>query len=264
MILLNSVVLVLNETIEAGILISVLLSISQRLKLPAYWWRWATLLGLSGALLYALILPTLSGWFDYSGQEVVNSALQLTIFVIALLLITRIIAGETRGLALFFTLAMGLAMVREGAEVVVFYLGVTALNEPIASVFTSGFVGLTIGASVGALSYYLLLSIRPKYAGWIQLGVLALISSGMVLQASQLLMQIDWLPSSAPLWNSENLLAENSAFGQLAYALLGYESTPGLTEVALYCGALLLCAGTALIARNRLSAQLVFDKRGTP
>jgi len=51
MILLNSVVLVLNETIEAGILISVLLSISQRLKLPAYWWRWATLLGLSGALL---------------------------------------------------------------------------------------------------------------------------------------------------------------------------------------------------------------------
>lgn len=260
MILLNSVVVVLNETIEAGILISVLLSISQRLALPQQWWRWGAVLGICGSLLYAQQLPTLSGWFDYGGQEVINSGLQLTVFALSTAVIYQVASHRQSVLTLLLALAMGLAMVREGAEIVVFYLGVSAREEALAGLITSGFVGAAIGASIGALGYYWLVLMKGRYARWIQLALLALIASGMVLQASQLLIQIDWLPMTAMLWDSNSLLPENSPLGQLAYAIFGYESTPGAVEVALYgSAAVISCTAFALGKRAHAAA----SARGT-
>ena len=251
MILLNSIVVVLNETIEAGILISVLLSISHQLKLAPRWWLGGVALGLSGSLLYAQQLATLSEWFDYGGQEVINSSLQLTVFALTLAIIKLMISGHKRALVPVMALAMGLAMVREGAEIVVFYLGISTQSESTSSLLTSGFVGASIGASIGALIYYFLILIPGRHAARIQLLLLALISSGMVLQASQLLIQIDWLPVAAPLWNSSALLPEHSALGQLAYAVFGYESTPSATEMLLYIGALVLSLCVILLSKRQ-------------
>ncbi len=249
MILLNSIVVVLKETIEAGILISVMLSISQRTALPASWWRWGATLGLGGALLYAWQLPTLTGWFEYAGQEVVNSALQVTLFGCVVALITQLMRGQPHRLSPLLAIAMGLAMIREGAEIVVFYIGVSQQGESLPSALTSGFVGITIGASVGALCYYLLILSRSHYAARLQVTLLALIASGMVLQASQLLVQIDWLPVAAPVWNSNRFLPEQSPLGQLAYAVFGYEATPSPVELGSYGTALLVCLCAGLTAR---------------
>ena len=254
MILLNAIVVVLNETVEAGILISVLLSISHRLQLAAHWWRWGLLLGCAGSLLYAHWLPILTEWFDYGGQEVVNSSLQLAIFALAALLIHRLAQRRHQFIGLLLALAMGLAMIREGAEIVVFYLGITSQGEPLSNVLTSSFVGAAIGASIGALLYYFLMLVQPRHAESIQPILLAVIASGMVLQASQLLIQIDWLPVTAPLWNSSALLSEQSPLGQLAYAVFGYEATPSAVEAALYASALLLSGGAMLAGRRSQSS----------
>jgi len=262
MILLNSIVVVLKETIEAGILVSVMLSISQCYRIPGRWWKWGALLGLAGAVLYAWRLPQLTEWFNYAGQEVVNCALQLSIFGCVLLLIARLVQNQTRGLPLLLALAMGLAMVREGAEILVFYIGVTQQGEPLASAVTSGFVGVTIGASVGALVYYSLTLQRSAYAARAALLLLALIASGMVLQASQLLIQIDWLPVAAPLWNSNALLLEQSPLGQLAYAVFGYEATPSPIEVIFHFAALTLCVIAAAAANRR--AKRTIHRRPAP
>ena len=63
-----------------------------------------------------------------------------------------------------------------------------------------------------------------------------------------LLVQADWLPSQAPLWDTSAALPENSPPGQLLYALLGYEATPGPWQVGLSAGALGLALLTAAAA----------------
>ena len=82
--LLSSVILVLQETLEAALLVSVLLTISYQ-----QWNRNAWLLfGIGGGLvlsyLYASNMGEISEWFDYVGQEIVNAGLQVlaTLFIV--------------------------------------------------------------------------------------------------------------------------------------------------------------------------------------
>ena len=63
-----------------------------------------------------------------------------------------------------------------------------------------------------------------------------------------LLVQADWLPASQPLWNSSAWLPEGSLLGQLLYALIGYEATPGPWQVGLYGASILLALGVAAVA----------------
>jgi high-affinity iron transporter len=77
-----------------------------------------------------------------------------------------------------------------------------------------------------------------------------LIGAGMAGQASLLLIQADWLPSQAPLWDSSNLVAENSITGQLLYALIGYEATPTPIQAIAYFGGLILPLVLMLITRQ--------------
>jgi high-affinity iron transporter len=70
--------------------------------------------------------------------------------------------------------------------------------------------------------------------------LLAAVAASMSLQASKLLIQADFLSAAAPLWDSSWLVEEDSLFGQLLYALMGYEATPSLVEVIAYAGSLLV------------------------
>ena len=70
--------------------------------------------------------------------------------------------------------------------------------------------------------------------------LLCLIGAGMIMQATMLLEQVDWLPSGEPLWDSSGLLSEQSVAGELLYAVFGYEATPGPAQVVLYSTSLLL------------------------
>ncbi len=134
---------------------------------------------------------------------------------------------------------VGLAVVREGAEIFLFYSAYWHDTSVFLRMVTSGFMGLMIGVSAGALCYYLLVSLQRTYARRIQLIVLSLMAAGMVAQASQLLLQADWLPTTKTLWDMSTVLPEASVLGQLLYATLGYEASPSLVEVVLYLSALL-------------------------
>ena len=109
-------------------------------------------------------------------------------------------------------------------------------------------LGIGVGFSIGALLYYLLLGFRRAVTVALTVGLLALIGAGMWSQAAMLLVQADWLPDSQPLWNSSGWLPEGSLLGQLLYALIGYEATPGPWQVGLYGASILLALGVAAAA----------------
>lgn len=62
--LINAIITVLRETLEAGVLVGLLLLLTRDLKLRFYWLFGALSLGITSAVLYASMLGTISEWFD--------------------------------------------------------------------------------------------------------------------------------------------------------------------------------------------------------
>jgi len=250
--LLNIIVIVLRETLEASILISILLSISQQYKLSLGWLPVALLAGLIGAVFYALNLGQISEWFDYVGQEVVNALMQYVVY--AGLAIVGVVQYQSRltwhsRLPLFMSLAVAFAVVREGSELVIFYSGFLEGGATLSHAATSGFIGLAIGLSAGALCFYGLQSMRHQSARKVHLALLTMIAGGLVLQATQLLIQADWLSVESIVWDSNAWLPESSMLGQLAYAVFGYEATPSQLEMMAYVVSMILILGVAAWGR---------------
>src|SRR5690606_42082271 len=130
--LLSTLIVVLQEILEAALIISLLLVIC-RLKGTSGRWVWpAVVAGAVGAALYASLIDEVSLLFDYTGQEVTNAALQLGIYL-SLAASALVMGGGTPGRERLFrlamTLAVGLAVVREGFEILLYQSGLMASPE---------------------------------------------------------------------------------------------------------------------------------------
>jgi high-affinity iron transporter len=250
--LLDAILIVLRETLEAGVLVSVLAALGRQRQLSLRWLWSAFGLGIAGALLLAFNLRTISDWFDGVGQEVVNAALQYGVYTLLLTLLIAWRRGHRQLQQRAMIGAVALSVIREGSEVFLFFSAYLQASSELARALTSGFVGLMIGVSVGILIYFTLtLALPERWSARVQAIMLPLLAAGMATQATQLLLQADWLPTSQPLWDSSALLAENSLTGQLAYAVFGYEATPTVAECITYIGALVLIICAQWLSRHR-------------
>ncbi len=245
--LLNSVIIVLREVLEAALIFSILLALSKQSKIHCTWIIWSLLIGVFGAVVYGINIPLISEWFDGVGQEVVNAMMQYAVYimllfyiVILLLYVSKPETGKQKLLIVMMVLITSIAMIREGAEILLYFFSVTRSVNHYAAVMMGMIIGASIGISIGFLFYYLLLNIREKWSMIIGLGLLILVSSGMISQATLLMIQADWLPAQMPLWNTSDFLSEKSVLGQLLYALVGYEATPTALQASMYLGGLIL------------------------
>src|SRR4029450_9828873 len=82
---------------------------------------------------------------------------------------------------------VGLAVLREGSEVVLFLYGILAGGTSGASLFIGGTLGLAGGAAFTALTYYGLVSIPARYIFAVTTVLIALLAAGMAAQAGQYL-----------------------------------------------------------------------------
>lgn len=252
---LNSVVLVLQEILEAALLISVMMVLTHLLRMslkPSFqfrlsWIFYAVVAGVGGAWIYAYYMPMISEWFDYVGQEVFNAFLQIVI-VLGLIIFSIIVPllyrrryiehNSTIGLSTIIMLCMAavvaLAIIREGSEVILYLSGVGGYAENAAAVFGGSAIGAGIGISTGVLLYYMLLNMNKVWAFRVCQMLLSLVAGNMSAQAVLHLTQADWLPYTPIVWNSSTFLSESSITGQLLYALIGYEATPSVLQAGCY------------------------------
>lgn len=240
--LLNSVVIVLREALEAALMISILLALSRILDIRVRWVAVALVLGLLSAALYGASLSTISDLFDGVGQEIANATLQFLVFaslMYCLYWLSRNQQPASATLPVVMALAVMLAIAREGSEILVFVSGFLHSEDFFASVAIGSTIGAIIGISVGVLFYYLLLALPPGRALPTAAVLLALVGAGMCAQATRLLIQADWLGASGPLWDTSSWLSEQSTIGQLLYALVGYEATPTAVEVIAHASSLI-------------------------
>lgn len=250
---LDAVVLILQEILEASLLISVLqiLTSSLRRIWPAAFpirndWLYAALgWGFGGAVLYGWVMPFTATWFDYAGYEVINALLQ-AIMIGGLVLFCAMLSldsGKVTNAKLVracMVAVVACAIVREGSEIILYLQGIMQQPQNVTPVMLGALMAAGIGGSSGLLLYFVVCSFPAVIALRLTLLVLALFAGNMAAQATQLLTQADWLPYTAELWNSASVISEESLTGRVLYALVGYEANPSLLQVIAYVAALLL------------------------
>jgi len=243
--ILSSVVIVLGEVLEATILASIFLALSQRFETPRNWFISALLAGITGAALYAVFFDVISQWADGFGQEIFNASIQLGIYLClclfnALVYSTKQEQTMSRYLEWTMALAVSLAITREGAEIFLYLSGFISSDSLITATITGSIIGAGIGLSLGILLYYFFISLNRRLSLYLGYSLLLLVAAGMILQAVRLLIQIDWLPSQQIVWNVSNWIDESSATGRLLYTLVGYEASPTPIEIQCYIVAILV------------------------
>ena len=259
---INAVVIVLQEILEAALMLSLLLAflryfnevttlsaVPRALLLRRRWAVYSVVLGVVFAWLYSVNLGTISEAFDYVGLEVANAAIHSLscLFLVVIAWLFPVPFDEESDakkegypsirigmLTLSMVIVVTLAILREGSEIMQFAGGIIGQHQSGLSVLYGGLVGAGIGISTGVLLYFGLTGLPPSWSLRTCTLLLALMAGNMAAQAVLLLTQADWLPYTAIAWDSGALLDEASVLGQLSFALVGYESTPSWLQVAAY------------------------------
>ena len=252
--MLGTAVIVFRETLEAALIVSIVLAATRGLPRRGAYIGSGIAAGLAGALAIAAVAGTIAGLFEGRGQELFNAGV---LFAAVLMLgwhhlwmaeHGRALAGELRSLSesvragsatlAALALAVGLAVLREGAETVLFVQGLITTDTP-QHVLAGVGVGMVAGALVGTLLYFGLVRIPIRHffrvTGWL----IVLLASGLAAQGARFLEQADLLPSVLPqMWDTSSILSETSLPGQLLHILVGYMAQPSGTEIAFYLATL--------------------------
>ena len=249
--MLASLVIVFREVIEAGLIVGIVLAATQGVAGRGRMVTGGVAGGVLGAGLLALFAGRIGALFAGSGQEAFNACVLLG--AVAMLAwhniwmashgrqMTRelravgagVAAGQRPPVAL--AIVVGIAVLREGAEVVLFLYGVVSGGGVSgAEVAFGGALGIVAGAAVSGLMYGGLLAIPAGRLFQATSWLITLLAAGMAAQAMAFLQQGGFAEVlQAPLWNTSWLLAQGSIPGRLAHTLIGYTDQPdGLQLIA--------------------------------
>ena len=266
--MLGSAVIVFREVLEAALVVTILLAATRGLSGRNHWIGGGVATGIVGALIVAYFAGNIAESFAGIGQELFNAG----VLLIAVLMlawhniwmsnhgremvanIKQVGSKVTSGNLPFYFLSVvaGLAVLREGSEIVLFLYGLAVSGGQIAQMALGGTLGLSGGIAVGIFLYLGLLGIPMsslfRVTGWLIL----LLAAGMAATAAGFLSQAGLLPSDQPLWNTSEFLSEHSLIGQLLHILIGYQARPTAIQLGFYFTTLILIgAGMQMLVKNK-------------
>jgi high-affinity iron transporter len=149
-----------------------------------------------------------------------------------------VVSGSKSLLAL--AVVVGVAVLREGFEVVLFLYGVVA-SEGGANlgIFLGGLAGLVLGAVVCVLTYLGLMRIPQRYLFTATSVMIAFLAAGMAAQAIAFLAQANALTAlDKTVWDTSWLLSEKSILGRAMHTLIGYSEQPTEMQLVIYLAVL--------------------------
>ncbi len=252
--MLGTAVIVFRETLEAALIVTIVLAATRGIRGRGTWVGGGIAAGLAGATLIAGAAGAIAGSFEGMGQELFNAGVLLA----AVLMLGwhhlwmaehgRALAGQLRALSESvraggatlgaLTVAVGLAVLREGAETVLFVQGLST-TEPTKNVLIGVGLGAAGGVVIGTLLYFGLVRIPIRHffrvTGWL----IVALASGLASQAARFLEQANLLPAIVPqMWDTSGVLTETSLPGQLLHVLVGYSARPSALQLVFYVATL--------------------------
>ena len=254
--MLATLIIVFREGIEAGLIIGIVLAATRGVPGSRRQVALGVAAGTLGACLAALFAGSIADAFAGSGQEILNAAI-LSFAVVMLVWHAVWMASHGRQMAADLRRAggdvaagrrpvsalgvvVGVAVLREGFEVVLFLSGIAiggGVGWPM--LLLGGVAGLALAAGLTALTYAGLVALPAhklfKVTGWL----VTLLACGLAAQAAGFLQQGGVVDAfGGTLWDSSALLSVASIPGRLLHTLIGYTDRPTGLQGLAYAGTL--------------------------
>jgi high-affinity iron transporter len=249
--MLGALIIVFREVIEAGLIVGIVLAATRGVPERGWWVTIGVAGGVIGASIVAMFAGVISDAFQGSGQELFNASV-LGVAVIMLMWHNawmarhgREIADEMRrvGTAVSegakpltaLAVVVGLAVLREGSEVVLFLYGILASGTTVSAALIGGVLGIVAGAAFSALTYLGLLAIPNRHIFSVTSWLIALLAAGMAAQSVHFLHNAGAVVAlDKTVWDTSWLLSESSIFGRMLHALIGYTEQPTQMQLLVY------------------------------
>jgi high-affinity iron transporter len=265
--MLGALVIVFREMLEAGLIIGIVMAATRGVLKRGRWISLGIAGGVLGAILVAIFAGALSDAFQGAGQELFNAAV-LGVAVVMLVWHNTWMASHGREMAAemrqvgaavsqgakpltALAIVVGVAVLREGAEVALFLYGIMAAGTSADALLLGGLLGIIAGAAFSAVIYFGLLSIPARHLFSVTSGLITLLAAGLAAQAVQFLANAGLLTAyDQSVWNTSWLLSQGSILGRLLHTLIGYTENPTAMQLIAYFATLLLMLLLMRVANN--------------
>ncbi len=255
--MLAALVIVFREAIEAGLIVGIVLAATKGVARRGRYVAVGILGGAFGACLVAAFAGELSHLFAGTGQDLFNACVLLTAVVMLawhnvwMSSHGRAIATEMKNVGaavasgertlMALTIVVGVAVLREGSEVVLFLYGIASQGgTSSASMLTGGVLGVGAGAAFSALMYFGLLAIPTGRLFAVTSALITLLAAGMASQAVLFLQNAGYLQFlMTPMWDTSWLLPQEGEgilgiIGRVLHTLVGYSDSPNGLQLVAY------------------------------
>jgi high-affinity iron transporter len=256
--MLAALIIVFREVVEAGLVVGIVLAATRSVGGSRLWIAFGIIAGVLGSCLVALFASAIANAFSGAGQELFNAV----ILAVAVVMLTwhnvwmashgRELANELKAASeavargrkslLALALVVGIAVLREGAEIVLFLYGIVITDGGSGlALLLGGFLGLVLGGGLSALTYLGLLRIPARHLFKVTSVMIAFLAAGLAAQATFFLEQagvVEILGDTA--WDTSAILSEKSLLGRVLHTLIGYSDQPSMLQFLVYLGALLV------------------------
>ena len=255
--MLPALIIVFREAIEAGLIVGIVMAATRGVANRGLWVSYGVIGGVAGACAVAGFAGRLANLFHGTGQELFNaSVLGLAVLMLAwhniwmsahgralaadLKKVGAAVASGDRTLTAL-AIVVGVAVLREGSEVVLFLYGIASQGGTSQSgMLMGGGLGLICGAALSALMYFGLLAIPTGRLFAVTSALITLLAAGMASQAILFLQQAGYVNAlMMPLWDTSWLLPQEGSgiagiFGRILHTLVGYTDSPDGAQLIAY------------------------------
>ncbi len=266
--------IVFRETLEAALFVGIVAAATRGLAGRGIWLSGGVAAGVLGALALAAVADKVSALADGIGQDLVNvGILSVALAMLAWHCIwvsthghemsqdarrlgSSVQSGASAPRALMA--AVALAVLREGAETVLFVAGIaTDTSASTHNMFAAAAFGLGAGAALGLLIYFGLSRVKPQHLFAMTNGLILVLAAAISSQLARGLAQsglVDFW--SGAIWDTSNVLPTDSPVGVVLHALAGYDARPSGLQVAFYLGTLLVIGLATRHMRRQVAARM--------
>jgi high-affinity iron transporter len=267
--MLASLLIVFREALEAGLIVGIVLAATVGVPRRGLWVAGGVAAGALGATVVAGFAGVIADALQGVGQEVFTAAILLAAVVMLawhntwmaahgrelgaqMSAVGRSVRSGDRPLTAL-AVVIAVAVLREGAEVVLFLYGIAmASDEGSGAMLAGGAAGLAAAAAVSWLLYRGLLAIPLRHLFGVTRWLIALLAAGMAGQAAAVLAGAGVVPSwGEEVWNTSWLLSDHGWLGTALHALVGYSARPAGIQVAAYVATLLALLALARMVEGR-------------
>jgi len=279
---LATAIIVFREVLEAALIVGIVMAASRGAPQRGIWVGSGIAGGIMGALCVAGAAGTIAAMAEGIGQELFDAAV---LFAAVVMLgwhnvwmarhgrdlasnATQLGRDVRRGTEPLWALAfaVGLAVLREGSETVLFLYGIALAGEGgVSPLVLGGGIGLVLGVVAGIAIYFGLVSIPMRQLFTVTSWLVLLLAAGLASQGAAFLMQADLLPAlGSNLWDTSFLLSDQSIPGKILRTLVGYTAQPAGIQLVFYVATLLIIGTLMRLVGGTPAARPAEKSRSVP